>query len=130
MANELAVLIENRLAKKGWSVTDLVRETGLTAGTVAELLGPRELPGMPDGDTVERLATALGIPPRRVVLRAVEACGMATSWAGDREHGLRTASDEELMRELRRRLLAGRSSGDARRRRLSHLALIGGALAG
>ena len=83
MANELAVLIENRLAKKGWSVTDLVRETGLTAGTVAELLGPRELPGMPDGDTVERLATALGIPPRRVVLRAVEACGMATSWAGD-----------------------------------------------
>ena len=130
MSNELAVLIEDRMAVKGWSVVDLVRETGLDTGALAALLGPKELPGMPDGETVRRLAEGLGVPPLRVVLGAAEACGLATTPLGDRERALRAASDEDLMRELRRRLVAGRNSADVRRRRMSHLALIRGALTG
>lgn len=130
MANELAVLIEDRMAVRGWSVSDLVRETGLDASVLAGLLGPEELAGMPDGETVTRLAHGLGVTPLRVVLGAAEACGLATSPLGDRERALRAASDEDLMRELRRRLVAGRNSADVRRRRMSHLALIQGALTG
>jgi len=132
MANELAVLIEDQMAVKGWSVIDLVRETGLDAGAVADLLGPDLLLAMPDGDVVRRLATGLGVPLQQVVLAAAEACGLATSLHGDRERerALRAASDEDLMRELRRRLVAGRNSADVRRRRMSHLALIQGALTG
>jgi hypothetical protein len=55
MSNELAVLIEDRMAVKGWSVVDLVRETGLDTGALASLLGPEELP---DG-------TSLGKGPGR-----------------------------------------------------------------
>jgi hypothetical protein len=130
MANKLAVLIEERLAVKGWSVGDLMRETTLDPGTLSGLLGPEVLPDMPDGDTVDKLAAGLGLSAVHVVLHAVEACGLATSPMGDRQAALRNASDADLVRELRRRLAAGRNSGDARRRRLSHLALVGGALAG
>lgn len=130
MANELAVLIADRLAVKDWQVGDLVRESGLDAASIADLLGPNELPGMPSKETVERLALALGVPAQYVVMAAVRGCGLATSAVGDRPGALRAASDDELLRELRRRLVAGRNSADARRRRYSHLALIGGALTG
>lgn len=130
MANELAELIENRLAVKDWSVADLVRETGMDAGQLTDLLAPRELPGMPDRDVVQRLATALDVREQVVVMAAARGCGLATSAVGDRTGALRAASDEDLLRELRRRLVAGRNSADVRRRRYSHLALIRGALTG
>lgn len=130
MTNELAVLIEDRMAIQGWSVGELVREAGLDAAAIADLLGPHELAAMPAKETVERLAAVLGVPAQAVVMAAARACGLATTAVGDRPAALRAASDEDLLRELRRRLVAGRNSADARRRRYSHLALIRGALTG
>jgi transcriptional regulator with XRE-family HTH domain len=128
MANELGSIIEERLRDKGWSLSRFTLESGVSADVVANLIGAEQLPSMPEESTLVRLSEALDLPYRQLVVAAGVACGLPKNQDGERTFVLRFATNEELLTELRRRLACGRSHGDARRRRLTHLALMHNAL--
>lgn len=129
MANELGTVIENRIRDMGWSVLRLTLESGMTPDAVVSLIGPAQLPSMPDEATLLRLSELLDLPYRQLVVAAGVACGLSKSQEGEPTFVLRFVTNEELLTELRRRLVRGRNSGDAQRRRMSHLALMQNALA-
>ena len=128
MANEFGTFIENCLRDKGWTVSDFTVESGVSADVLARLIGPDELPSMPDEATLLGLADALEVPYRELVVAAAVACGLSKDQEGEPTFVLRFVSNEELLTELRRRLVRGRNHADATRRRLSHLALMQHAL--
>ena len=128
VGNELGRIIEERLDERGWPLTRLVDAAGLEPDVVAELVGPTELPAMPDEETLQALSDALDLPYRELVITAASACGLARSMEGERVYVLRFATNEELLAELRRRLVLGRGAADPTRRRLAHWALAQQAL--
>jgi transcriptional regulator with XRE-family HTH domain len=129
MANEFGTVIENRLRDKGWSVSRFTFETGVSAETLASLIGPDQLSSMPDESTLVQLSEALDLPYRELVVAAGVACGLPKNQEGEPTFVLRFVSNDELLTELRRRLVRGRNHADPTRRRLSHLALMQHALA-
>ena len=128
MANELGIVIEERLREKGWSVSQFTFESGLSPEVVVNLVGPEQLSAMPDESTLSRLSKALDLPYRQLVVAAGIACGLPKNQEGEPTFVLRFVSNQELVNELRRRLVRGRNTGDARQRRLTHLALMQTAL--
>jgi hypothetical protein len=124
--NELGVLVEGRLEAKSLGLVDLLDRVDMTAEEALGLFGPTRLARMPQRAALTTLASVLDIPYREVVLAAAAACGVAITPAGGRDIALRQATHEQLLRELRRRMVVGQR-GDARRR-LAHLALVGQAL--
>jgi hypothetical protein len=125
--NELGVLVERRLKAKGSTLAQILQRSDIDADTAFGLFGPAQLAQMPDRATIAALAGALDIPYRDVVLAAAAACGVSTTPAGGRDTGLSRASHEDLLREMRRRLVGNRQPGDASRR-MAHLAMAGRAL--
>lgn len=128
MTNELATVIEGRLSEKGWSVARFTDESGISPDVVAGLLGPDQLPCMPDESTLMRLAKSLDLPYRELVVAAGVACGLPKNQEGEPTFVLRFVTNQELLNELRRRLVRGRNDADAQQRRLTHLALMQQAL--
>jgi hypothetical protein len=124
--NELGVLVESRLEAKSLGLVDLLDRVDMTAEEALGLFGPTRLARMPQRAALTTLASVLDIPYREVVLAAAAACGVAITPAGGRDIALRQATHEQLLRELRRRMVVGQR-GDARRR-MAHLALVGQAL--
>lgn len=125
--NELA-LVERPFEAKGWSLAHLV-EHGDVNPTGPALFGPTRPTELPDRASSARLADALDVPYREVGVAAVGACGLATTPFAGRDVTLRGATGDQLLRELRRRLLIlGHRS--TRRRQLVHLTFVGRALAG
>jgi hypothetical protein len=128
MTNELGTVIETRLGEKGWSISRLMDESGVSADVVAGLIGPEQLSTMPDESTLMRFSEVLDLPYRQLVVAAGVACGLPKNQEGEPTFVLRFVTNEELLTELRRRLVRGRSQGDAQQRRLSHFALMQQAL--
>jgi hypothetical protein len=120
------VLVESRLEAKSLGLVDLLDRVDMTAEEALGLFGPTRLARMPQRASLTTLASELDIPYREVVLAAAAACGVAITPAGGRDIALRQATHEQLLRELRRRMVVGQR-GDARRR-MAHLALVGQAL--
>jgi len=127
--NELGVLVEDRLEAKAWTLADLLGRVDIGAEEALGLFGPARLARIPDRSTILALAHALDVPYREVVLAAAAACGVAITPAGGRDVSLSEATHEQLLRELRRRLVVGRQHREARRRRIAQLVLVGQALA-
>jgi hypothetical protein len=128
MANELGTLIEDRLREKGWPVARFTLESGVSAEVVANLLGPQQLDVMPDQPTLTRLSKALDVPYRQLVVAAGVACGLPKNQEDEPTFVLRFVTNQELINELRRRLVQGRNHADAQQRRVTHLALMQAAL--
>lgn len=128
MANELGIVIEERLRDKGWSVSRFTLESGLSAEVVVNLVGPEQLSAMPDESTLARLAKALDLPYRQLVVAAGVACGLPKNQEGEPTFVLRFVTNQELVNELRRRLVRGWNTGDGQQRRATHLALMQTAL--
>ena len=129
MANELGSVIENRLREMGWSVSHFTLESGVSAEVVATLIGPDQLPCMPDESTLASLSKALNVPYRELVVAAGVACGLPKNHEGEPTFVLRFVTNQELINELRRRLVRGRNNADPQQRRVTHLALMQTALA-
>lgn len=128
MANELSTLIEDRLRERDWSVARFTVESGMAAEVVASLLGPQQLPVMPDQATLVSLSKALGVPYRQLVVAAGVACGLPKNQEDEPAFVMRFVTNQELINELRRRLMQGRNHADAQHRRAAHLALVRAAL--
>ena len=115
--NALAGYLYGQLRSQGWGVDDLAVRSGLSRGAVLSLLDPAEERSMlPDCATVEAVAGALGVDRTELVLAAAQACGLAMARESRPEPTLRTATNAQLVRELRRRLASGAKAGSIPRR--------------
>ena len=130
MGNELGTVIEDKLCEKGWSVSRCTVESGVSAEVIATLIGPDQLPCMPDEKTLASLAKALDLTYRELVVAAAVACGLPKNQEGEPTFVLRFVTNQELINELRRRLMRGRQTADPQQRRIAHLALMQTALTG
>src|SRR5580765_6986701 len=113
MTNELGTVIETRLGQKGWSISRLALESGVGPDVIAGLIGPDQLSTMPDEATLLRFAEVLDLPYRQLVVASGVACGLPKNQEGEPTFVLRFVTNEELLTELRRRLVRGRTQGDA-----------------
>lgn len=124
MANELGILIEDRLRELGWSVSRFTLESGLSADVVVDLVGRGQLSAMPDEHTLRQLSTALDLSYRQLVVAAGVTCGLPKNQEGEPTFVLRFVTNQELLNELRRRLVRGRSGAESLHQRRTHLALV------
>lgn len=109
--NRLGAYIRAEMARRNWTLTDLTKGTGLDESDLMPVLSKDWLADWPSSQVIDALARALHVPARELVLRAAEACGLSVEEEAAGA-GLADASNEELMRELRRRLALGASAGN------------------
>lgn len=109
--NRLGAYIRAEMAWRNWTLTDLTKGTGLDESDLMPVLSKDWLADWPSSQVIDALARALHVPARELVLRAAEACGLSVEEEAAGA-GLADASNEELMRELRRRLALGASAGN------------------
>jgi hypothetical protein len=120
--NALAGYLYGQLRSLEWGVDELATRSGLSRSTILSLLDPAEERSvLPDSSTVVALAAALGVDRKELVLAAAEACGLATARANRPEPTLRTATNAQLIRELRRRLASGAKAGTLPRQQVGAL---------
>lgn len=103
--NALALFIEKQMSAREWRQRDLVKESGLSRAVVSKYAtDSREtLTRLPQRATVEGLSKAFRVPPHVVLDVAIEALGLGYS-SGDFINRVETASTEDLLDELRRRI--------------------------
>ena len=109
--NRLGAYVRAEMERRSWTLTDLTKGTGLDESDLMPILSKDWLADWPSSQVIDALARALHVPTRELVLRAAEACGLSVEDEGATA-GLLDSSNEELMRELRRRLALGASSGN------------------
>lgn len=116
MAHALAAFIAERMDQRGLRNRDLVSASGLSRALVSKYATDQRqtLNRLPAKETLDGLAKGLGVSPAFLLGKAIEALGIGYE-AGDFVNGVETASDDELVDELRDRLerrLAGRGPID------------------
>jgi hypothetical protein len=115
------------MAWRDWDFRELLAETGLEENDVLSAFRSAPLAEWPKPQVITALARALGVPVRDLVLRTAEASGLAVEEQSPREAetvpapkvldavavcpALADVNNEDLMRELRRRLALGASTG-------------------
>jgi transcriptional regulator with XRE-family HTH domain len=109
--NRLGAYVRAEMADREWALSDLTRGTGLDESDLMPILSKDWLADWPSSQVIDALARALHVPARELVLRAAEACGLSVDLEASAD-GLADASNEQLMRELRRRLALGASAGN------------------
>ncbi|MGP4995081.1 helix-turn-helix domain-containing protein [Glutamicibacter ardleyensis] len=103
--HELGRYLQRKLDSHGWTVSELIRRTGLSRQTVYNLLNdPREhMDQTPQRKTVNGLADALGVSPIEILTVSAQALGVPIE-ALPPESILSTATDRQILTELASRL--------------------------
>ncbi|HEY7719389.1 MAG TPA: hypothetical protein VH915_11535 [Pedococcus sp.] len=109
--NCLAEYITEELTWREWSLAELAEQTGVEEAELAGLLDADRLDDWPSASVVRAIARAFRVPTRDLVLLSARAAGLPIA-AEERTADLGAAANEELMRELRRRLALGATSGN------------------
>jgi lambda repressor-like predicted transcriptional regulator len=109
--NRLGAYVQAEMDWRGWTLSDLTKAAGLDESDVMPILSREWLADWPSSQVVDAVARALQVPARELVLRAAEACGLSIAEKGP-VASIADSSNEELMRELRRRLALGASAGN------------------
>lgn len=109
--NALGSYLRDQMDLLGWSRSTLVARTRLDPYELEAVLDSPVLPEWPQPETLMGLARALSVPVREVVMHAAEGCGLGVQSSTPAVHTLSLTSNEELMREVRRRLALGAATG-------------------
>lgn len=109
--NRLGAYVRAEMTWRDWTLRDLSRNTGLDESHLIPILTEKNLVDWPSSVIIEALAETLRVPVLDLVLRAAEAAGLSVK--DERPSpDLADMSNEDLMRELRRRLALGASAGN------------------
>jgi hypothetical protein len=103
--------VDEQMTLLGWGRDALAERSGLDELTIEAILDSPVLPEWPDPDALLALARAFALPVREVVLRAAEGCGLHVTGPLNPAETILLATNEELMREVRRRLALGARTG-------------------
>lgn len=105
MPHALAAFISKRMDDRGLRQRDVVSQSGLSRALVSKYASDDrdKLTRLPDKATLEGFAKALGVSSGFLLGKAIEALDIGYT-AGDFINSVGTASDQELLDEVRRRL--------------------------
>jgi hypothetical protein len=109
--NSLGIFLQEQLRVLGWSRATLAMRSGLDEWTLEGILDSPVLPEWPQPDDMIGLSRALCVSVREITLRAAEGCGLKVMGGIDHNEVLMLATNDELMREVRRRLALGARTG-------------------
>ena len=130
MPHAYRALVEGEMTRRGWNSTQVASHSGLSKQLVSQIVNDEResLRMMPHRATVTSLADAFGIPANVIWVSIAQAMGLPIDTVPSVVREVETASDDELINELRRRLIQKEGSGhvaslaekmDERRRKLS-----------
>lgn len=111
MTNSLGSFLQEQLRVLGWSRAQLAARTGLDEWTIEGILESPVLPEWPQPDEMLALSRALCVSVREIALLSAEGCGLKVLGGFAHNDALLLASNDELMREVRRRLALGARTG-------------------
>ena len=111
MINSLGTFLQEQLRVLGWSRATLATRTGLDEWTLEGILDSPVLPEWPQPDDMLALSRALCVSVREIALRSAEGSGLSVMGGIDHNEALMLATNDELMREVRRRLALGARTG-------------------
>ena len=109
--NSLGGFVQEQMALLGWSRAALVERSGLADWEVDALTDDGVLGDWPAPHVVLALSQAFHVPVRDVVLHAARGCGLHVELDRSTVTAVSMASNEELLREVRRRLALGAATG-------------------
>lgn len=115
MAHALTEFIRQQMDERRMRNADVERASGLSRQLVSKLvIDHREkLTRLPERATLEGVARAFHVPLEFVLGKAIESMGLGFS-AGDFVNDVTSASNDELLAELGRRLRASERAGSPR----------------
>ena len=111
MINSHGVFLQEQLRVLGWSRATLAARSGVDEWTIEGILESPILPEWPQPDDMVGLSRALCISVREITLRAAEGCGLSVLGGIEHNEAVMLATNDELMREVRRRLALGARTG-------------------
>jgi hypothetical protein len=111
VTNSLGSFLQEQLRVLGWSRAQLATRTGLDEWTIEGILDSPVLPEWPQPDDMLALSRALCVSVREIALRAAEGSGLNVLGGIAHNDAVLLATNEELMREVRRRLALGARTG-------------------
>ena len=111
MTNSLGTFLQEQLRVLGWSRATLASRTGLDEWTLEGILDSPVLPEWPQPDEMLALSRALCLSTREIVLRTAEGSGLSVLGGIEHTEAVLLATNDELMREVRRRLALGARTG-------------------
>ena len=109
--NSLGTFLQEQLRVLGWSRATLATRSGVDEWTLEGILESPVLPEWPQPEDMLGLSRALCVSTREITLRAAEGCGLKVLGGIDHNEAVMLASNDELMREVRRRLALGARTG-------------------
>jgi hypothetical protein len=109
--NALGSYLQDQMDLLGWSRATLVARSGMDAEQLDTVLDSSMLAEWPSPETLIGLARVFSVPVREVVMYAAEGCGLGVRSTAPAVHTLSLTSNEDLMREVRRRLALGAATG-------------------
>jgi hypothetical protein len=111
VTNSLGTFLQEQLRVLGWSRATLATRTGLDEWTLEGILDSPVLPEWPQPDEMLALSRALCVSTREIVLRTAEGSGLSVLGGIEHTEAVLLATNDELMREVRRRLALGARTG-------------------
>jgi len=109
--NSLGSYVQDQMGLLGWSRVALVERSGLDDWQLETILEQPVLVEWPSPEVLLSLAKAFNVSVREVVMRAAQGSGLHVDEGLSPAETLHLISNEELMREVRRRLALGAATG-------------------
>jgi hypothetical protein len=109
--NALGSYLQDQMDLLGWSRATLVARSRVDPLELDAVLDASVLAEWPQPQTPMGLARVFRVPVREVVMYAAEGCGLGVLSTMPGVHTLSLTSNEDLMREVRRRLALGAATG-------------------
>lgn len=111
MTNSLGSFVQEQMQLLGWTRDALVERSGLDRWELEGILESPLLPEWPTPQTVISLARTFNVSVREVALLSAEGSGLHVAATSEPVASMSHLSNEELMREIRRRLSLGAATG-------------------
>jgi hypothetical protein len=111
VTNSLGSFIQQQISLLGWSRAALATRTGIDEWTLEGILESPVLPEWPTPDEMLALSRALCVSVREIVLRSAEGAGLSVMGGFNEDDAMLLTSNDQLMREVRRRLALGARTG-------------------
>ena len=111
MTNSLGSFVQEQMRLLGWTRDALVERSGLDRWELESILESPTLPQWPSPSVVLSLARTFNVSVREIALVSAEGVGLHVAATSDPVGLMSRLTNEELMREVRRRLSLGASTG-------------------